>query len=274
VTRKSASKKSNILKGDLFMKNVTKRLLTFVLAFVVAVTALVPVTTEAAISYDKTKVLYRNSTSSTSYSSLYIYGLTSSQTIKKASVKSSKAAVASPYYVERRTDTYKTEYIEKGYTDYSYNSYYYYIGLLCKKAGTATITFNLTDSKNSSNNKSYTTKVTIYDYENPVTTATITGINSGNNLKSKTAKQNYVNFTNKSDVKNAQFKVTTKGNWKISSVTYYKSGESHYYSCDSSKTTSKTISLGTLKKNAYSTIYVTFYNTKTGGYLTVYYYIN
>jgi uncharacterized membrane protein len=205
---------------------------------------------------------------------LYIYGLTSSQTIKKASVKSSKAAVASPYYVERRTDTYKTEYIEKGYTDYSYNSYYYYIGLLCKKAGTATITFNLTDSKNSSNNKSYTTKVTIYDYENPVTTATITGINSGNNLKSKTAKQNYVNFTNKSDVKNAQFKVTTKGNWKISSVTYYKSGESHYYSCDSSKTTSKTISLGTLKKNAYSTIYVTFYNTKTGGYLTVYYYIN
>jgi hypothetical protein len=260
------------------MKNLTKRLLTFALTCAVAVTALVPVTTEAAISYDSTRVIYKSGKSITSVQPyLNISGLTSSQTIKKADISSSKTSVAAPYSIQRNINSYKNEFYEIANSeDYSTDNYYYNIYLLCKKAGTATITFKVTDSKNNKS-KTYKTKVTLYNYENPVKAATITGINNGKDLKSKTADQNSVSFTNKSDVKNAQFKITANGDWKIKYINYYKSGEtgeSRSYYCDSSKTTSKTISLGTLKKNAFAYIYVQFYNTKTNGTVYVYYYLN
>lgn len=255
------------------MKNVTKRLLTFALALIVAVTAFGTVSAEAALkegtNYEKSKTVYLSSKTypTTYYSGLVtVSNLSKSQTIAKKDVKSSKTSVASVYRLAYNTST--NEYYEKGWTNSK--SYSYSIGLCLKKAGSAKISFKVKGDK-----KTYSTTVNVKAYTNPISSAKITGINSGKELKSKTADQDWVSFTNKKDIKNAKATFKVSGDWRISSVTYSADNwsEYHSYSC-SSNAKSKTVSLGTLKKNVSYCIYVYCYNTKTGGTLSVSYYIN
>ncbi|MGN0142548.1 MAG: hypothetical protein ACI4AD_09995 [Roseburia sp.] len=257
------------------MKNVTKRLLTFALALVVAVTAFGTVSAEAALkegtNYQKSTTVYLSSKTypTTYYSSLVtVRNLSKSQTIAKKDVKSSKTSVASVYSLTYNTSTY--DYYEKVSWANTSPSYSYDIGLCLKEAGSAKISFKVKGDK-----KTYSTTVNVKEYTNPISSAKITGINSGKELKSKTADQARVSFANKKDIKNAKATFKVSGDWRISSVTFNADNwnEYHSYYC-SSNAKSKTISLGTLKKNVSYGIYVHCYNTKTNGSLSVYYYIN
>ena len=253
------------------MKNVTKRLLTFVLALAVMVTVFGNVSVQAALkegtNYQKSKTMYLdNKKYPTSYwsNAVSVTELSKSQTIAKKDVKSSKTSVASVYRLGYSTST--NEYYEKGWTNSK--SYSYSIGLCLKKAGSAKISFKV-----KGDSKTYSTTVNVKAYTNPISSAKITGINSGKELKSKTADQSWVQFTNKKDIKNTKGTFKVSGDWRISSVSCSGPDEYHsYYS--SGNTKSKTVNFGTLKKNATYYIYVSCYNTKTNGSLTIAYSIN
>ncbi len=252
------------------MKNVRKRLATLALAFVVACTSLAPVTVNAAPYVNSSQTVYREQKKGTSYTSIYVGNLTKSQTIKKSSVKSSKTSVATLYYLEKNayTSSYKTEYFEKGLTDYSNSDseYYYYIGLKLKKAGSSKISFKI-------GSKSYSSTVKVYDYTNPVKqikvgTTTVAG--------SKFKSANVYGAKNAKKLSNAKVTVSANDGWKITRVevedkTTY---EELQYSCSSNPKSTVTVQYGTFAKNKPYTIDVTFYNTKTKAYMYVTYYMN
>ena len=119
------------------------------------------------------------------------------------------------------------------------------------------------------------------DYKNPVKSAKLTGKVSGKgktlDLTSKTKKTSIVRTTNKSTYTNAKFTIEAAKGWKITSIACDntdKDGDSTYISKSLNKKSKASISLDTLYGKKSSYIDVTFYNTSTGGTITVNYYFN
>lgn len=254
------------------MKQLVKKILCLSLALLVAITA-VPVTAEAAVTYSKNQTLYRTGTG-TSYSSIYVSGLTKSQTIKKSSVKSSNTSVAVPWYLEKSTSSYsyKTDYYDSNIKPYSNSdsSYSYYIGLQLKKNGTSTISFKI-------GSKTYQSKITVKSYVNPLKTVTITGVNGGKNVASKLNKSAY-NYDLKltKTTKNAEVTVKPKSGWKIVSVEVENSDTGDYhrvYNYGTKGVSNATLKLGTLTKGKKVTLRINCQDANGTG-LWCYYYIN
>ena len=252
------------------MKQLVKKVFAAALALTVMFTMLAPVTAEAAVTYNKSQTLYRTSKSGTSYTGIQVSGLTKSQTIKKSSVKSDKTSVAKPWYLERSTYSYKTEYFSSNMTGNDYNSYSYYIGLELKKAGKAKISFKI-------GSKTYTSTVTVKNYTNPLSSVTVTGVNSGKNIASKLNSSNYCyNLKLTKTTKNAVVKVKPKSGWKVTSINVENSqtGDTMSISNYGTKGVSNaSLKVGTLTKNKRVTLRITCVD-KTGASVYMNYYIN
>lgn len=264
------------------MKNLKNKIVSAALAFVLAATALTPVTVNAAVTYSEEQTVYLSSKTGTDYKSIYVGNLGSKEKIKN--VKSSKKSVVKPYSISTYTsdDTTKYEYLENSDWNSSSkdSSKYAYIGCQLLKKGTATISFDVynTKTKKSSTKKA---KITVKAYENPAKTVNIAGIKNGSstNLASKTKSQSTASLTLKSKKKNASVyaKANTDKNWKIVYASVYNETNGNTYTISNySKPLSsvKFSNIGTIKAKEYARVNVDYYNTKTKAYMYTYYYIN
>ena len=125
------------------MKKMFKKLTCIILtAIMVCTTMAFTVSAASGPSYSKRQTVYMTSkNSNSSYTSIYVGNLTSSQKISKSSVKSSKSAVLAPYSLYRNTYSYENQYFESGMKGYKGSGYSYSIELRAKKAGSANISF-------------------------------------------------------------------------------------------------------------------------------------
>ncbi|MCD7737011.1 MAG: hypothetical protein LUI07_08650 [Lachnospiraceae bacterium] len=247
------------------MKRMMKKLTGIVIALTMLFSA---IPASAAISVESDQVLYMTSTSSstTSYASIYVSGLSSSQKITQSSVKSSKTSVASVYSLDRYASSSNYYYYESK-TSSSSSGTSSSIGLKLKKAGTATISFKI-------GSKTYKSKITVKSYTNPVKSITISGVNSSKTFASKTKSSNSVSgLTLSKTTKNAKISVTAKSGWKVRYISLYNSdtGENYSYSNYSNPKTSASMNLGTLTKGKSYSVYVTFVNTSNGASLSTSY---
>lgn len=252
------------------MKQLVKKVFAAALALTVMFTMLAPVTAEAAVTYNKSQTLYRTSKSGTSYMTIYVSGLTKSQTIKKSSVKSNKTGVARPWYLSRSISSYKTEYFSNNVKEDSNNYYSYGIGLELKKAGKAKISFKI-------GSKTYTSTVTVKNYTNPLSSVTITGVNGGKNIASKlNSSSSCSTLKLTKTTRNAVVKVKPKSGWKVTSINVENSqtGDTMSISNYGNKGVSNaSLKLGTLTKNK-SVIVRIYCADKTGAPMSVSYHIN
>ena len=87
------------------MKKTFKKLTCIILtAIMVCTTMAFTVSAASGPSYSKRQTVYMTSkNSNSSYTTIYVGNLTSSQKISKSSVKSSKSAVLAPYSLYRNT---------------------------------------------------------------------------------------------------------------------------------------------------------------------------
>lgn len=263
------------------MKNkFATKLLASALALVVAVTA-VPVTAMAGTpSYNKEAVYYQTSKNATytTTTSFTVSNLSSKQTIKKNSVKSSKESVVGLRYLKRNisNSSYKSEYYdssadykkEDGKTVKNPTTYSYEIGIVLKNAGTSNVTFKI-------GSKKYTSKVKVCKYTNPVGSLKISGISG--DLKNKTKSSAYTSTLKLSKtVKNsATIQVKAASDWKINYIELYNQKTSSWQiiNTNSKPVSSSTLRVGTLAKGTPYSVYISFTNTKTGGTLYCNYYL-
>ena len=258
------------------MKNLKKHFAAIAMALAVAVTAIAPVTAEAKPSYNEKFTAYRTDVRNayTAYTDLWVGGLSKSDTIKMSSVKSTNTKSVALISLEKVYNGYETEYFSSGSKSHSSKSYGYYIKVSLLKPGKSTVSFKI-------GNKTYKTAVTVAKYENPLKTAKILGKNYADKLESQNA---YKKLKAKSTQKNQTFTFEANKNWKINSVEVSKkekAGEYSYpvsytqqWSYSSAPKTKATCSVGTIEKGTYYVVSISMFNTKTGGYLYVYYYIN
>lgn len=262
------------------MKKLLTKALGVVLSLAVAASCLAPATVHAAVEAPKKQTVYLTSKKGENTTAICVSGLTKDQKIKKSSVKSSKKSVAKLFYLERYAAQvdYSSEFYEDNYDNYdeSFNYAEYYIYLKVKKAGTTTISYKV-------DNKKYTTVLTVKNYTNPLKEVKITGINSGKDIAKKLKNQNNANITLKKNVSDAILKLKANKNWKITNVSmnslekesdgYYYVVEQYSYYTDK-KRSSVNLNVGDLKAKGAYRISVTMQNTKDGGTLNCYYYIN
>ena len=163
------------------MKKFSKLMLGIVAGLMVFVS--VPAMAKAAPSCPATETIVFNSTTETNrYTCVSIENLTKKSKI--TDVKSSNKAVVEFRRVCYHHSSYSTSYSD-GTDAQDYKSYYAYIELTAKKAGTATLTYKV-------DGKKYTTKVVVKPYKNCLESLQVTGINSGKNIASKYKKSHEV----------------------------------------------------------------------------------
>lgn len=193
-------------------------------------------------------------------------------TIKRDSVKVTGAKLID-FHKEKWTSVYRQEYSASGkwktYT-YRHTECTYTAGLEAGKPGTATVKYKI-------GSKSYSTKVKILAYKNPVKTITLTGVNGGKNFASRTRDGLYGNkdMTLPKDVAGAKAKVVPASGWKITSLRIWGYGDSYYsrYITCTEGLSSATLNCGKLSADKEYSLSVEFVNASNGATMYVYYYI-
>jgi hypothetical protein len=253
------------------MKNFKTKLLALVLVLATALSS-APLAVQAAVSAPTEATYYLSSKTDTSYGSIYLSGLSKSSEVTK--IKSSKKSVVTLDYYEK--DSYVNSYTNESLnsndkSSSSYKNYSATIGFFMNKTGTSDITYTI-------GKKSYTTKVTVKKYTNPLETVEISGLKKGksSNLKGLVdSSANASTLNLKSDQKDAKINLAVKKGWKIRNVYLNDNDYTFSQSIYSSKgLSSVTLNPGTLKKNVGYTLGIYMYNEEDGGELSIYYYIN
>lgn len=180
-----------------------------------------------------------------------VSGLSSSQKIKKSSIKSSDTSVVS------------------GYPQISYSGKTATIQLSAIKAGTAIISFKIDGIE-------YTTKATVRNYKNPSKSVTVTNVKYGSksNLATGWRKGAYYAGPDLSKTtSNAVIKIKAKSGWKVRNIRLYPMfGSTKYFTRNYSKPKSN-VSLK-LNKNLTKTenngyfLEITYVNTQNKGTIT------
>ena len=189
------------------MMSNLKRILAVLLSLLLVMTFVPAKAVEAAPEFDKTEnvILYQKGQEY----GIAVRNLAANQTIKKATVKSSKKAVATIYRMNREFN----RNIEKNYEDKisnNYTSYSYMIYIKVKKAGKTVISFKV-------GNKKYKINVVVKKAVNPFKTLKITNVNKSKNIASKFKKSNVINFKGVSS-KNSVLSYKLKAGWKITDL--------------------------------------------------------
>jgi hypothetical protein len=253
------------------MKNFKTKLLALVLVLATALSS-APLAVQAAVSAPTEATYYLSSKTDTSYGSIYLSGLSKSSEVTK--IKSSKKSVVTLDYYEK--GSYVNSYTHESLSSdenssSSYNDYYATIGFFMNKTGTSDITYTI-------GKKSYTTKVTVKKYTNPLETVEISGLKNGksSNLKGLVDSDHTASGLKlKSDQKDATVNLVAKKGWKISYVDLYDSDYNFSESISSSEgLSSVTLNPGTLKKDVTYTLWINVYNEENGGSITILYGIN
>jgi hypothetical protein len=261
-------------KEERNMKNFKTKLLALILVFATAFGS-VPLAAQAAVSAPSDEIYYLSSKNGTAYGSIYISGLSKSSEVTK--IKSSKKSVVALDYVEKSSYTSSSVTKNLGQDSSSEStsgskSYSAYIGFNILKAGTSDITYTV-------GKKSYTTKITVKKYTNPLKTVEISGLKNGkkSNLSGMVDKSSSASALDlKSDQKNAKIKIEAKKGWKISYAEIYDNEASTVVETSnwSKGLSSVTLRPGTLKKDGNYSVYISMFNEEDGGSLYITYSIN
>lgn len=258
------------------MRKLTKHIAALAMAVAVAVTAITPVTAEAKPVYPEKLTLYHSSANKNwgTYTSITISNLGKNDTIKKSSIKSSDESVMKVMCLNKNYTSYETQYFSKQKNStYTYNNYSIEMSLL--KIGKATLTFKI-------GKKSYSSKVAVCNYENPLKSAKILGTDYAKQVKEDNS---YNGIKTSSTKKNQSFIFKANKNWKITNVNifeYEKTGANKSYTSthtqrwnyESAPKSNLTCNVGKIEKNNYYAVFIKLANTKTEGTQQIQFYIN
>lgn len=240
------------------MKKYFKKLSCALLTFVM-VLAMTPLGVSAeSLYYDKSSVVYLSG--SNDYGSLYIGNLTSKQKIAKSSVKASGSAIRL-VSLDKNSWSNQSDYFTAGMKPYSSSSNSYSVRYLIKKTGNAKISFKV-------GSKTYTSKVKILPYTNPLSKLTVTGVKG--NLASKFKKSGSATAKVSKAQKNATIQCKAAKNWKITSITYNDNIKKLYRNINSQNgvgVASLSLPIGSLSAKSGNYLNVSLYNTQTHGYV-------
>lgn len=247
------------------MKKLTRKLIISMLSAAMAFSAMT-ISASAAVNVPKSVTVYANSSSNIS-----IQGLgTAKNKITKSSIKSSNTNVAQPTALTTNVSTYsyKSEPLTKGgrgYSDSS-SSNSQSIELWTNKTGTANVSFKI-------GSKSYSTKVTVLKYTNPIKSITLTGANGGKSFAGLTKQMSNASVTlSKKTLTKSWLTVVPASGWKIMNVSVSSSrgSDPQYYSFNSNKPASKAVlGVGSVQKGGY--INISLLNTKNNASMYIYY---
>jgi hypothetical protein len=261
-------------KEERNMKNFKTKLLAMILVFA-TVFGSVPQTVQADDIYaDSDQVCYLSGKNSTKQATIGVYHL--SKNSKVTNIKSSKKSVVklSSCTLYSFISSGNTTYLDSDAENSSWNDPYYYaeIAYTAKKAGTSKITCKV-------GKKSFTTKITVKNYTNPLKTVKISGLKDGKdtNLKGLVDSDSTASaLTLGSTQKDATIEIATKKGWAITSAELYDNNTSTTYSAGnwSGQLSSVTLKPGTLKKGGNYSLSITLYNLKDYGTISVTYTIN
>ena len=262
------------------MKKTAKRVVSLVLVMLLVMSMGASVLAAGKVTPIKgTQTVYLSS-KSTEYSQWVNIALASGTknfTIKLDTVKVSKGTAKATleqisknrniwsYQEEYRNGSGKWRKISSKSTNCDYS-----VGLRVQKTGTATVKYKI-------GSKSYSIKLKVLSYRNPVKSITVTGINGGKNFASLTKNERYAtDQTLPKDVSSASVKVTPAKGWKVTWVSldeYGGNGKYRYISCDEGLTTAS-LSCGKLSASNNYHVGVEFVNVSNGATMYLWYYIN
>lgn len=256
------------------MKKIFKKLLTGALALSMIFSAASPVSAAQSVPAKgySNLTLYMDPDGSYSLESFYISGLSSNQTIKATSLKSSKPGVASLYRFRKTTTTEVEDeyyYDTKEKKNVKVTDAEYRITMKINKAGTTKFSYKVGST-------TYATNIIVKKYVNPIKTLKVTGVNKGNNIAGKANTSDSINVSLGSNVKLGKINVTAKAGWKINSIYFYDRNSSvtrSFYSY-SNPVSSAILYTGNLKKTGRYYFSVDLVNTSNGGTISTWYYIN
>lgn len=200
-----------------------------------------------------------SSATGSSYTYIGIDGITKKQSVTLTSIKSSNKNVFEPVTLYRSENSDTTYYIG-GSKKESYSSVWSDINIEAKKPGTANLSFKV-------GSKTYTSKITVKKYTNPLKSLTITGINSNKNIASKFKSQTYSDISLKSNGKKGSVKVTPNTNWKVVYLQLYDNSNDRAMYLRSSKGLSSASlpMIEGLKAGKSYNVYIQLVNTKDNG---------
>ena len=252
-------------------KSILRKIAAGVAVFAMAFSMLSPVSVKAAekVSYPEKQVVYQTNKNGGGSVYFSINNIPKGQKVLK--VTSSKNSVAKPYYIYESNNDYSEKYLDKEMSQYNYSgvSRYAEFGLRAFKKGTATISYRI--GKSDKSYKTYKTKLSVYAYENPIESLTITGVNSGKNLASAFKTSNSPYEKTKPVTKNqSNGKITVRGNtnWKITNINFSNDYDNSYMYISYPQNAAKskvTLPVGKLKAGKSGYVHINLYNTKTGG---------
>ncbi|MCM1569971.1 MAG: hypothetical protein NC081_11075 [Roseburia sp.] len=247
------------------MKKLASKIVSLALAAAFAVTS-VPMVANAAPYYSLSGMVYLTGNDYTT-TDLYVSNLGKSDKLK--SVKSSAKSVATVESIQHTASTYSTnitytDSVNKPY-NYKYDSYYAYINLKLKKAGTTKISFKI-------GSKSYSTSLKVMKYTNPAKSITITGVNSNKDISSKTKSKNNGTVKVSKKASNAKIALSAKSGWKITNIEFRNYAQNIQYSQSYNATgvSKATMYVGNLAKGTAGQLSVR-YQDKNGAPITLYY---
>ena len=255
------------------MKKALKRILTFALVLVM-LSMVAPAFADDKIQpVTGTQTIYLESKEGTTNYWFTIAFAEKDFTIKRSSVKVTPGDTGAKLYAfEKHHNTWAREqdyqWSEDGdweTSTYGDESYGYQIYLRFSQAGTAKVTYKI-------GKKSYTLKIVVKAYTNPISSITMTGVNKGKSFASKC--KTYMPYNPElsfpSAVKSSTLKVKAKTGWKVTYISFDDVTAGKNKSLSDSGLTTMSLKLGKLDPTHEYCVSIDFLNTKTGA--TLYWY--
>ena len=257
------------------MKKALKRILTFALVLVMLSMVAPAFADDEITPVTGTQTIYLESKERTTNRWFTIASANKDFTIKRSSVKVTPGDTGAKLYAfEKNHSTYAYEQDYQWSEDsdwetrtYDSESYDYQIGLRFSHAGTVKVTYKI-------GKKSYTLKIVVKAYTNPISSITMTGINKGKSFasKCKTEMPYQPKLSFPSVVKSSTLKVKAKTGWKVTYISFDDVTAGKNKSLSDSGLTTMSLKLGKLDPTHEYGAYIVFENTKTGATLSWHFY--
>lgn len=229
---------------------IKKKMIALMIMAAVIMTSTVPAL--ASIYYEKTKTFYLT-TSPNQVGTLEVGGMTGSQSLKKANIKSSDSSVAKLLSISNTTYKRNDWVNTSTYSDKQGS-----ILLTLKKPGTTTISYKI-------GSKTYKTKARVRKYVNPLSSLTITGINGGKNIRSIFNKVSDPSYKISKSISNIKIKAKAQDDWYFDDMRFIRGGKYGYSAMtyNNPNQTSLTLKIPKIAKN--DNLQITLRNVENDG---------